>query len=416
MKTKNKKIKTAAEKTGKKDSRQARVKKTEYVTFHPLGKHAEAALYYGFTPSKIIEIKKDDISKINAIKDSGYKGGHWLFGKEFAEERAALIREYYEKNMLSLPQPVMIVHESESVKERAKHTINLEIIGTNRSIAEALLIKTALSILKDNGHENFVIEINSIGDKESMNRFSKELVNYYKKNLNTLGAHCRQNFKKDPFYLLSCNECDDGGKLKEGAPTSIASLSDESRIHFKEVLEYIETMDIPYKINNFLVPDRKVCSGTVFEIKELNEKGEAGEVLAVGFRFDGLAQKVGQKRDIPGAGLKIFPHKKAVVKKVEKLEKPIAFYIQLGDEAKHKSLEVIEILKDSKIFIYHMLGRDKFGSQFSLVEKTKVPYVIIMGKKEFLENSVMVRENSTRTQQTILIENLVAYLRSLPII
>ena len=53
-------------------------------------------------------------------------------------------------------------------------------------------------------------------------------------------AHCRQNFKKDPFYVLSCNECDPGRQAKENAPTSISCLSDASREHFKEVLEYIE--------------------------------------------------------------------------------------------------------------------------------------------------------------------------------
>jgi histidyl-tRNA synthetase len=160
------------------------------------------------------------------------------------------------------------------------------------------------------------------------------------------------------------------------------------------------------------VPDRKYGSGTVFEIKETLANGEAGETLAVGFRYDSLAQKIGQKRDVPGAGIKIFLKKKAKVMKISKLPKPIAFYIQLGDEAKHKSLEVIEMLRYEKIFVYHMLGRDKFGSQFSLVEKSKVPYVIIMGKKEFLENSVMVRENATRTQETISIEKLADYLKA----
>jgi histidyl-tRNA synthetase len=305
------------------------------------------------------------------------------------------------------------VHESDIIKERAKHTINLEVLGTDRSIAEALLIKTAVSILKDNGYKDFTIEINSIGDKESISKFSRELTNYYRKNLNTLSAHCRQNFKKDPFYILHCDECDPNGKLKENAPTSLSCLSDISRAHFKEVLEFIETMNIPYKINNNLVPDRKYCSGTIFEIKEVLSNGNNGETLAVGFRYDGIAQKIGHKRDNPGVGIKIFLKKKAVVKKVSKLAKPIAFYIQLGDEAKHKSLELIEALRQEKIFVHHMLGRDKFGSQFSHVEKTKVPYVIIMGKKEFLENSVMVRENSTRTQQSIPTHQLVEHLRKI---
>ena len=391
-------------------------KKKNFINFLPLNKMAEAALYYGFTSTKPLQITKDDVHKASALKDSYIKNVSslpWFFSQVFAEERVALLREYLEKNLSSLPQPIMLVHESDVIKERAKHTINLEVMGTDRSIAEALLIKTTVSILKDNGYKDFLIEINSIGDKESMNKFSKELTNYYKKNLNNLSAHCRQNFKKDPFYLLHCSECDSEGKLKEAAPTSISCLSDISRAHFKEVLEFVETMNIPYKINNCLVPDKKYCSGTVFEIKETLSNGEIGETLAVGFRYDGIAQKVGHKRDNPGVGIKIFLKKKAVIKKISKLEKPVAFYIQLGDEAKHKSLELIEMLKNEKIFVHHMLGRDKFGSQFAHVEKTKVPYVIIMGKKEFLEGSVMIRENTTRTQQNVPIHKLVEHIKKI---
>ena len=45
------------------------------------------------------------------------------------------------------------------------------------------------------------------------------------------------------------------------------------------------------------------------------------------------------------------------------------------------------------------------------VEKTKVPYVIIMGKKEFLEGSVMIRENTTRTQQSIPVHKLAEHMK-----
>jgi histidyl-tRNA synthetase len=391
-------------------------KESDYITFLPINKIAEAALYFGFKPVKPVQITKDDIQKASSLKDTYAKnasGLPWTFSQAFAEERIAVLREYSEKDLSSLPQPVMMIHESDTIKERAKHTINLEIIGTDRSIAEALLIKTASSILKDNGYKDFTIEINSIGDKESINKFSRELTNYYKKNLNNLSAHCRQNFKKDPFYLLHCCNCDAEGKIKDAAPTSVSCLSDASRAHFKEVLEFIETMNIPYKINNCLVPDKKYCSGTFFVIKETLSNGENGNTLAVGFRYDGIAQKIGHKRDNPGVGIKIFLKKKAVIKKISKLPKPIAFYIQLGDEAKHKSLELIDMLRQEKILVHHMIGRDKFGSQFAHVEKTKVPYVIIMGKKEFLENSVMIRENTTRTQKSIPMCELPEHIRKI---
>jgi histidyl-tRNA synthetase len=401
-------------KTVKKNKKSKGNKESNFINFLPINKVAEAALYYGFTPTKSVKITKDDTQKANSLKDAAgrnHSGLHWLFSQLFAEERVSLLRDYIEKEMSSLPQPIMLVHETEIIKERAKTTINLEIMGTEKSIAEALLIKTAISILKDSGYKDFVIEINSIGDKESMNKFTKELINYYKKHLNSLPAHCRQGFKKDPFYVLKCNACDPKNEKKDAAPTSISCLSDASRTHFKEVLEFIETMQIPYKINNCLVPDKKYCSGTVYEIKELKADGEAGEILAVGFRHDGMSQKIGHKKDNPGAGIKIFLKKKAAIKKISKLPKPIAFYIQLGDEAKHRSLEVIEMLKNEKIFVQHMLGRDKFGSQFAHVEKSKTPYLIIMGKKEFIENSVMVRENATRSQETVEIHKLIDHIK-----
>jgi len=387
-------------------------KEDNFVNFFPVDKRAEPALYYGFNGSKAPQITKEDVQKASSLKDGWLKnssGMPWFFSQDFAEERAAILREYIEKNMVSLPQPVMLVNESDVIKERAKTTINLEIIGSMKSIAEALLIKATISTLEENGHKNLSLEINSIGDKESVNKFGKELTNYYKKNLENLGAHCRQNFKKDAFFLLHCSECDSKKNLKESAPTSVSALSDLSRLHFKEVLEYVENMGIPYKINNCLVPDRRYCSGTIFEIKDTDTE----EILAVGFRYDGLAQKIGFKKDIPGVGVKIFLKKKEGAKKISKLEKPMAFYIQLGDEAKNKSLTVIETLRKEGIFIHHLLGRDKLGSQFALVEKLKVPYVIIMGKKEFLEDSVMVRENSTRTQETVPISELPRYIRKL---
>ena len=406
---------TKSKKVSKKISK-SKNKETNFIQFLPINKSAEAALYYGFIPTKPVKITKDDTQKVSSLKDTGSKnhsGLHWLFSQLFAEERVALLRDYIEKNLSSQPQPIMLIHETDIIRERAKATINLEIMGTEKSIAEALLIKTATSILHDAGYKDFVIEINTIGDKESSNKYTKELINYYKKHLNQLPAHCRQGFKKDPFYVLRCNTCDSKGVMKETAPTSISCLSDASRTHFKEVLEFIETMQIPYKINNNLVPDKKYCSGVVYEIKELKSDGEAGETLAVGFRHDGISQKVGLKKDNPGAGIKIFIKKKATIKKISKLPKPIAFYIQLGDEAKHRSLEVIEMLKREKIYLQHMLGRDKFGSQFAHVEKSKIPYLIIMGKKEFIENSVMVRENSTRSQQTVAIKDLVEHIKNL---
>jgi len=402
----SKKTKKKKEKTQKKEQK--------FINFHPIDEDFLPAIYYGFTTTKISQLTKEDKTKASSLKENWVKANkdlHWLFSEHFVEERITFLRHFTE-NMVGTPQPATIAYDANNLEQRGKKAMNLEVIGTDKSIAEAILIKTAIAILKENGVKDISIDVNSIGDKDSVNKFTKDLVSYYKKNLNETPACCRQNFKKDPFYAASCTnkQCIEA---KEGIPTSITSLSDESRKHFTEVLEYIEIMGIPYNINHCLLSDRKYCSQAVFEIKGKIGKSDKEDIVAIGFRYDGLAQKLGFKKDLMGAGIKIFLNKEKKPKLIAKLKKPKIFFIQISDEAKHKSFEVIEILRKAKILVYHFLGRDKFGSQSASIEKLKVPYVMIMGKRESLENTVMVRENVTRTQVIVPISELADYIKNL---
>lgn len=400
----------------KEKNKKEQKKDSKFINFYPIEENTNALLYYGFTSINEIKISKEDEKKAQEIKESWINnpnGLPWIFSTEFASERVSVLRKYTEDNMQSNTQPVLFAFETNNGAPRGKKSLNLEIVGSPSNIGEAILLKTAIAILKDNDIEDIYVNINSIGDKESANKLGKELTSYYKKNLGELSANCRQNFKKDSFYVIPCDEktC---SSLKEGAPVALSCLSDESRDHFRGVLEYLESMQVSYNIDNCLISDRKYCSQTIFEICRKNKNNEK-EVLAIGFRYDGLAQKVGFKKDIPGVAVKIFIDKKNKTKKISKIKKPKAFFIQISDDAKLKSLEVIEKLRKNKILVYHLLGRDKFGSQFSLVEKLKVPYVIIMGKKESIDNTAMVRDNTTRSQQTVSIENLPEYIKNLPL-
>ena len=85
----------------------------------------------------------------------------------------------------------------------------------------------------------------------------------------------------------------------------------------------------------------------------------------------------------------------------------------MGDEAKHKSLKVIDILRKENIFINHSLGRDKLAGQMAMADRTKVPYILIMGKKEAMDNTVMIRDVATRAQETVKISELPTHLKKL---
>jgi len=95
------------------------------------------------------------------------------------------------------------------------------------------------------------------------------------------------------------------------------------------------------------------------------------------------------------------------------LKKPKIYFVQLGFDAKLKSLNIIEMLRKAKVPVLQALSKDSLGTQLSIAEKTGIPYVIIFGQKEAIESSVIVRDMNTRSQETVKIDKLLEYLKKL---
>ncbi len=141
------------------------------------------------------------ISEGEIVVDSdSHEGGAWTK----LEEKISLLRLYNEYNLFREPQPVMIStvrpfrNDRTKVNPKESHH-SFDIIGTNKSIAEAVLIKTALALLKKDGVEDLHLEINSIGDKKSTARFGRELTAFYRRHLDDLPSTCKEKFKKHRF-------------------------------------------------------------------------------------------------------------------------------------------------------------------------------------------------------------------------
>ncbi len=84
--------------------------------------------------------------------------------------------------------------------------------------------------------------------------------------MTNLPGQCRHISREDIFEALNCGDtaC---RELAEGAPKSMSYLTEPSRKHFMEVLEYLESLKIPYAINHKLLGSRSYCSGILFEIR-----------------------------------------------------------------------------------------------------------------------------------------------------
>lgn len=374
-------------------------------------KIGEIAVHYGFTVVKPPHISNDDISKAKQFKEHDHY--------EDAIEKIALTK-WYTENRLDLEAQPLVVHFKKPLpghpikKKPSVEMYGLEIMGSNKTTTEALLIKCALSILEELGHKDLYLDINSIGDKESVTKFERELSSHFKKNHHTLPSKIKQEFKKN-FYSVVKNISDDTKEFMSNAPQTIGSLSENARLHFKEVLESIEAFNINYRIKPNIISNKLYASYTVFEIKKINKKEEE-EILAYGYRYNHLAKKIGAKKDIPSMGVTIFikkgdvPSKKILVKNIKK---PKFYLVQIGSVAKLKALNVVELLRKNKIPVYHSITKDKITGQLNGAEYMKASHVLIMGQKEAMEESIVVRDVNTREQETVFIKDLPEFLKKM---
>jgi histidyl-tRNA synthetase len=369
-------------------------------------KPSKTARFYGFSSAtdhiKEFQITKNDLLKAKPVLQKNPVSP--------IAEKVALIRMFCERKMATLPQPAMIFYKSLLENQ---HSFNLEIIGNPRSIADAILIETAYVIAKEE-HEDLAlsIELNTLGDKESIGKLHRELGAFYRKNWSKVPKDLRLLYKKDLFESFRAIH-PAALELRMEGPDPIRCLSEQSRLHFKEVLEYIENLNIPYAINHSLLGDPSYGSETVFEIVSHSKTGERKR-LAHGQRYNCVARKFLNKKDIAAIGACLYLKKESMDCETKKKEaKPKFFFIQLGFEAKLQSLQLLETLRKANMGVYQSLTKDRMTSQLALAEKMEIPYVIIMGKKEAMESSVLVRNMESRCQDTVKLGDLVEYIKKI---
>lgn len=435
------------------------MEESKYFAYQGLfEKASEIALYYGFKPIELPTLEKEILYTESIGKDTCLVEKEMFSFKIKRGEQVALrpegspgiMRAYFEHNMRSNPQPVMLYYygsffrNNKQQKLRESKQFGIEILGTSKSIADATVIKIATTILKEAGLKNIRIQINSIGDKESRQSYIKELSLYYRKNIADLCPTCREHIKTNPFQILLCKN-DNCQNINTKAPDSISFLTTTAKKHFREVLEYLDAMDISYEIDNSLVRGSNFYNQTVFkiienppeEVKEETEekveketkegRGEGSKnekntkqkdsiILAKGGRYDYLAKHFGYKKEVPSVNATIeidnvinsLSHK-PISPRICK--KPKIYFIQLGFEAKLKSLAIIEILRQAHIPMTQSLAKDRLSSQLAVVEKLHIPYAIILGQREALDNTVIIRNMNTHSQETIPIDKLAEYIK-----
>ena len=386
----------------------------------------EIAAYYGFETieTPILEMagvfEKGIGSNTDIIEHEMYtlktKGGDFFALRP--ELTAGMVRAYIENGFFNQPQPVKFFHYGPVFRHEAPqagryrqfHQADFDIIGEGDAVIDAQIIQLIYSVLTEIGLKNLNIRINSIGDKNCWNRYRDEIKMYYRNKVNRLCKNCKKRFKENPLRLLDCKE-DECVALKESAPSSIDYLDKACHDHFKAILEFLDELGIPYILDPYLVRGLDYYTRTVFEIA-LEEAVGSQITLASGGRYDYLINGLGGK-PTPAIGGSIGVERvvnemrRQDVKTVSLKPKTRVFLAQLGDLAKKKSLKLFGEFRKNNIFVSESFGRNSIKAQLRVADRLGADLAIIIGQKEAIDNTAILKEMQSGVQEMIPIEKII---------
>ncbi len=289
-------------------------------------------------------------------------------------------------------------------------SLELHVLGSQAAIAEAILLVVANTIAQESGIKDRYLSINNIGSHESSNRFVRDIGSYLRKHIESISPTLRPRAATDPLGTL-VQLIEKGHPAAPRAPQSMEYLTEDERRKFWDLLEYLEVFGLPYELSPHVLGSRDCWAHSLYEISSNDPETGARVGFALGGRYDPLATRFAAKH-IPAAMISISceVRGKTTFKK-EVRAMPSIYFAHLGPEARRRALMVLESLRRAEIPVHQSLLFDKIGEQMLRAKELAVPYILIMGYKEAMENTILVREVATNSQDAVPVDELANYLR-----
>ena len=223
------------------------------------------------------------------------------------ELTAPVIRAYIQHNMQSLG-PITKLYYFDSLfrrerpqagRQRQFHQYGIEAIGSEFPEQDAEIISIAYNIYCFFGINDLSIRINSIGSSSIREKYLKILRKSLEKYKTFFSPISQKRLETNALRLFDSKNEEDQKILNENAPFIFDYISEKDLIHFNQLIQILQKMNIPYYHDKKLVRGLDYYTRTTFEITS-NSLG-AQNALCGGGRYDHLVEKLGGK-SMPAVG------------------------------------------------------------------------------------------------------------------
>ncbi len=289
---------------------------------------------------------------------------------------------------------------------RQFHQVGVELLGVAEPLADVEVIALGAAFLGDLGlGDDVALEINSLGDSESRQRYRAVLVDYLIARKDRLSPESIARLDRNPLRVLDSKDAGDRAVIEE-APLITASLSDGARAFFDAVIAGLEAAGVTYTLNPRLVRGLDYYCHTAFEFTT-NALGAQNAVLAGG-RYDGLVAQLGGP-PTPGIGWAAGIERLAMLLGDVDEERAVIAVIPVEPAQNLAALTLAERLRAAG-FVIDLGYSGGMARRMKRANKINARAALIVGEAELARAVATVRDMATGVQEEVAVDQLADHL------
>jgi histidyl-tRNA synthetase len=313
----------------------------------------------------------------------------------------------------SLPQkvfyagPMFRYERPQKGRYRQFHQIGMELIGPAEPLADAEVIACGWDILKELGvADGTVLEINTLGDKDSRDAYRDALVAYFSEHRGALSQDSLNRLERNPLRILDSK--DEGDKrIVAGAPTILPHLTDAARTFYDKLRDYLTRFNVPFVENPRIVRGLDYYGHTAFEFVT-TRLGSQGTVMAGG-RYDGLVAEMGGPAT-PAVGWAAgIERLSMLMDQAPPAPAPVAV-IPIGDAAEAVAIDLMQSLRAAGIRT-EMSYRGNLKRRMERANKANARAAVLLGDDDIGNGVAQVKDLAAGTQEAVAIPDIAGALR-----
>ncbi len=318
-------------------------------------------------------------------------------------------------------QPVWRADRPQKGRYREFYQCDIDTVGTRDGTADAECLAVLQDALSALGFKDFTIRLNhrgllsamvaeaGVSDLEvsvlvaldKLDKIGREGVD---KELDDRGVSSAS--RERLWTLLGVS----GEAALDHLEAEIGEPAQQAVAELREVLSYARSMGVSVEhllVDPTLARGLDYYTGPVFEAVVTEPKVGS---IAGGGRYDGLVGMFG-KREVPAVGISLGLERILVV--MEELgmlpeirSQSRVLVTVFAPEFKERSLQVVSQLRSAGIAAQVSMGDTKLGRQFKYANALGIPYVVVIGPDEAESGSVVLKELSSGSQETLTTQAL----------